>query len=144
VTIYTLGYSGWSVEAIKTFVESVNGVAVDVRMVPRSRYAPFNGTAFSRLLGERYCWLSDFGNVNYKNGGPIAIGNFDKGVEQLGPVKDAGKAVVLMCGCPDVNICHRKILAERLAQRWGAEVVHVAAPPKVKPSPVSQSSKSLF
>ena len=68
--IYTLGYSGWSVEAIKTFLESVNGVAVDVRMVPRSRVAAFNGTAFSRLLGERYYWLSDFGNVNYKSNGP--------------------------------------------------------------------------
>jgi hypothetical protein len=49
-----------------------------------------------------------------------------------------------MCGCPDVNVCHRKVLAERLAKRWGAEVEHVAAPPKVKPSPVSQSPKSLF
>ena len=27
--IYTLGYSGWSVEAIKTFLESVNGVAFE-------------------------------------------------------------------------------------------------------------------
>ena len=134
--IYTLGYSGWSVEAIKTFLESVNGVAVDVRMVPRSRVAAFNGTAFSRLLGERYYWLSDFGNVNYKSGGPITIADFDKGVERLGPLKNTGKAVVLMCGCPDVNVCHRKVLAERLAKRWGAEVVHVSAPPKTtKPEP---------
>ena len=59
-------------------------------------------------------------------------------------MRTAGRAVVLMCGCPDVNVCHRKVLAERLAQRWGAEVVHVAAPPKVKSSPVSQSSKPLF
>ena len=142
--IYTLGYSGWSVEAIKTFLESVNGVAVDVRMAPRSRVAAFNGIAFSRLLGDRYYWLSDLGNVNYKNGGPIAIADFDKGVERLGPLRTAGKAVVLMCGCPDINTCHRKVLAERLAKQWGAEVVHVAAPPKVKPSPVSQSPKSLF
>ena len=134
--IYTLGYSGWSVEAIKTFLESVNGVAVDVRMVPRSRVAAFNGTAFSRLLGERYYWLSDFGNVNYKSGGPIAIADFDKGVERLGPLRTAGRAVVLVCGCPDVNVCHRKVLAERLAKRWGAEVEHVAPPPKpAKPEP---------
>ena len=134
--IYTLGYSGWSVEAIKTFLESVNGVAVDVRMVPRSRVAAFNGIAFSRLMGERYYWLSDFGNVNYKNGGPIAIADFDKGVERLGPLKSTGKAVVLLCGCPDVRTCHRKVLAERLAERWGAEVEHVAPPPKpAKPEP---------
>ena len=134
--IYTLGYSGWSVEAIKTFLESVNGVAVDVRMVPRSRVAAFNGTAFSRLLGEWYYWLSDFGNVNYKNGGPIQVVNFDQGAIRLGILKDAGKAVVLLCGCPDVNTCHRKVLAERLAQRWGAEVEHVAPPPKpAKPEP---------
>ncbi len=72
--IYTLGYSGWPVEAIKTFLESVNGAAVDVRMTPRSRVAAFNGTAFSRLLGERYYWLSDFGNVNYKTIPPDMLG----------------------------------------------------------------------
>ena len=116
--IYTLGYSGWSVEAIKTFLESVNGVAVDVRMVPRSRVAAFNGTAFSRLLGDRYYWLSDFGNVNYKSNGPIAITDFDKGVERLLPLRKAGRAIVLLCGCPDVNVCHRKVLAERLARLW--------------------------
>ena len=81
-------------------------------------------------------WLSDFGNVNYKNGGPIAIADFDKGVERLGPLRTAGRAVVLMCGCPAVNVCHRKVLAERLAERWGAEVEHVAPPPKpAKPEP---------
>jgi uncharacterized protein (DUF488 family) len=128
VKIYTLGYSGWNVKAIKTFLESVNGVAVDVRMKPRSRIAAFNGIAFSRLLGDRYYWLSDFGNVNYKNGGPIAIADFDKGVERLGPLRTAGRAVVLMCGCTDVNVCHRKVLAERLAQRLGAEVEHVVPP----------------
>jgi uncharacterized protein (DUF488 family) len=143
VKIYTLGYSGWSVEAIKTFLESVNGVAVDVRMVPRSRVAAFNGTAFSRLLGERYYWLSDFGNVNYKSGGPIAIADFDKGVERLGPLRTAGKAVVLLCGCPDVNVCHRKVLAERLAQRWGAEVEHVVPPPKI-PKPEPSGPPKLF
>ena len=101
--IYTLGYSGWSVEAIKTFLEFVNGVAVDVRMVPRSRVAAFNGTAFSRLLGERYYWLSDFGNVNYKSGDSIAIADFYKGVERLGPLKTAGRAIVLLCGCVVLN-----------------------------------------
>ncbi len=116
--LYTLGYSGWNVEAITTFLESVNGVAVDVRMAPRSRVAAFNGTAFSRLLGERYYWLADFGNINYKSNGPIAIANFDKGVERLAPLRTAGRAIVLMCGCPDVNVCHRKILAERLAELW--------------------------
>jgi uncharacterized protein (DUF488 family) len=124
-------------------LESVNGVAVDVRMVPRSRVAAFNGTAFSRLLGERYYWLSDFGNVNYKNSGPIAIADFDKGVERILPLKTAGRAVVLMCGCADINTCHRKVLAERLAKRWGAEVEHVAPPPKtVKPE--SSGPPKLF
>ena len=66
MTIYTLGYSGWKPQAIKEFLESIDGMAVDVRMVPRSRYAPFNGTSFSRLLRDRYCWVQEFGNANYK------------------------------------------------------------------------------
>ena len=28
-----------------------------------------------------------------------------------------------MCGCPDVNVCHRKVLAERLAQLEVADVL---------------------
>jgi hypothetical protein len=84
-------------------------------MAPRSRVAAFNGTAFSRLLGERYYWMSDFGNVNYKNGGPITIANFDKGVERLGPLKNAGKAVVLLCGCADINTCVRSVRSKLAA-----------------------------
>jgi len=39
VKIYTLGYSGWTALAIKETLERLDGVAVDCRMVPRSRVA---------------------------------------------------------------------------------------------------------
>lgn len=139
--IYTMGYCGRSPASILEFLEKVDGVAVDVRMVPRSYVARFNGSAFQKVFGARYLWVQDFGNINYKNGGPIAIADFDKGVKRLELLRTAGRVIVLMCGCPDVNVCHRKVLAQRLAEQWGAEVVHLPPPPKTaKPEPSGQTT----
>jgi uncharacterized protein (DUF488 family) len=108
----------------------------------------------------RYVWLKEFGNKNYKGTfEQIEIADFPAGEQRLremlgmnpssaassgasGPASPgsvvSSKAVVLMCGCRDVNICHRKVVAQRLAELWGAEVVHLAAPAKLKPEIVGQ------
>ena len=41
-----------------------------------------------------------------------------------------GGAIILLCGCADVTQCHRKVLAERLAEAWSANVVHLTSPAK--------------
>ena len=40
MTIYTLGYSGWKIEDVEAVMERLDAILVDVRMVPRSRWAP--------------------------------------------------------------------------------------------------------
>jgi uncharacterized protein (DUF488 family) len=145
MTIYTIGYSGWKIEDVETVLERLDAILVDVRMVPRTRWTPlWNGSVLHDRLGDRYVWLREFGNKNYKGTfEQIKIVDFPAGEQRLRELlaKDAsGKAVVLMCGCRDVNVCHRKIVAEMLAQAWGAEVVHLTRPD----NGISSSQPALF
>lgn len=186
-TIYTLGYSGWKIEEIEATLTRLDAVLVDVRMIPRSRWAPqWNGTALHNRLGDRYVWLKEFGNRNYKGTfDQIEIADFPAGEQRLrelagmpspdpAPTSSAavpgsapldasldsaalaplsagkaegiaaspveGKAIILFCGCADVNQCHRKVLADWLARTWGAEVVHLTRPE----NQISSSQPTLF
>ena len=140
--IYTLGYSGWKIEDVEAVLERLNAILVDVRMVPRTRWQPqWNTAVLHARLGDRYVWLREFGNRNYKGTfAEIEIADFPAGEKRLREIAATGKAVVLLCACRDVNICHRKVLAERLAQAWDAEVVHLTRPDNV----ISGSLPKLF
>jgi uncharacterized protein (DUF488 family) len=130
--IYTIGYSGWKIEDVEAVLERLDAILVDVRMVPRTRWTPaWNSSVLHDRLGDRYVWLREFGNRNYKGTfEQIEIADFPAGEKRLRELTATGKAVVLMCGCRDVNICHRKVLAERLAVEWVVDVCHLSPPPK--------------
>ncbi len=128
-TIYTLGYSGWKIEDVEAVVKHLDAILVDVRMVPRSRSAVWNGSTLHNRLGDRYVWLKQFGNRNYRGTvEQIEIADFPAGAVRLQAIAAGGRAIILLCGCPDVNQCHRKVLVEWLAQTWKAEVVHLTRP----------------
>lgn len=133
MTIYTVGYSGWKAEDVAATAERLDAVVADVRMVPQSRFQPvWNRTALSARLGERYAWLKEFGNRNYKGTfEQIEIVDFPAGEQRLRQLTAGGKSVILLCSCKDVNVCHRKVLAERLAESWKVEVIHLPTPPRV-------------
>lgn len=151
MTIYTLGYNGWKIEEVEAVLAQLDAILVDVRMVPRTRWTPqWNGSVLHDRLGDRYVWLKQFGNRNYKGTvDQIEIADFPTGERRLRElikkgsddsaaipatapalpsVSEAGKSIILMCGCRDVNVCHRKPLAEWLANVWKAEVVHLTHP----------------
>jgi len=131
MTIYTLGYSGWKLDDIRAAVDRLDAVLVDVRMVPRSRCPQWNGSTFFRMFGDRYVWLKEFGNRNYKGTvEQIVILDFPAGEKRVADLASGGRAIILLCGCADVNQCHRKVLAERLAEAWSANVVHLTSPAK--------------
>jgi len=133
MTIYTLGYSGWSADDVASLLDRLDAVLVDVRMSPRSRNPAFSGRRLAERLGDRYRHVRGLGNTNYR-GGEIVLHDWDGGLKELQALTSGGRAVVLMCACADVNVCHRKVVAERLAELWSAEVVHLtpadAAPPQ--------------
>lgn len=122
-TIYTLGYTGWKIDDVAATLDRLDAVLVDVRMVPRSRNPIWNSTALAKRFGERYIWLRQFGNKNYKGTfEQIEIVDFAAGAHrllELFPPKPGsivpGKPIILFCGCKDVSQCHRKVLAAHLA-----------------------------
>jgi uncharacterized protein (DUF488 family) len=136
-TIYTLGYHGWTIEQFKAVVQRLDALVVDVRMMPRSRWdIVWRSESLRAGLGARYVWIKQFGNLNYK--GTIdscKIADFGAGARLLDELSTtpigAGKAIILLCGCRDVNDCHRKIIADKLAALWHKEIVHLPTPEKV-------------
>lgn len=120
--IYTLGYAGWTLPALCELVERLGGLVVDVRMSPRSRHPHFTGKALREALGDRYVHVRAFGNELYKTS-RIRLVDFEAGAEAL--ERMARRPVILLCACGDVTICHRRLVAERLARRWQTEVIHL-------------------
>ena len=129
MTIYTLGYTGWKVDDVADVLERLNAILADVRMVPRSRNPIWNSGALAKRFGDRYVWLKQFGNRNYKGTfEQTEIVDFAAGEKRLRELTAGGKPVVLFCGCPDVTQCHRKVLADWLAESWSADVNHLTRP----------------
>ena len=131
--VYTLGYTGWQPAELLEVAARLNATVIDVRLMPRSRWAPgFNAKALKAALGDRYVWLEGFRNLNYK-GGPIVLKDFAGAVTKLGEMSLRGPRVILMCGCADVNVCHRKLVAEKLAALWHCPVEHLERPKRETP-----------
>ena len=129
MTIYTLGYTGWKVDDVADVLERLNAILADVRMVPRSRNPIWNSGALAKRFGDRYVWLKQFGNRNYKGTfEQIEIVDFAAGAQRLRGLTSGGLAVMLFCGCPDVTQCHRMVLADWLAKSWSADVNHLTRP----------------
>jgi uncharacterized protein (DUF488 family) len=127
--IYTLGYPGWTIEAVRSLLAQANALLVDVRLVPSSRFNPaFRAASLRKALGDAYVCVSDWGNLNYKNDGPIQLRSFSGGLATVEGRLCGHDAVVLLCGCADVNVCHRKVVAARLAETWACPVEHLSRP----------------
>jgi uncharacterized protein (DUF488 family) len=119
--LYTIGYSGRTPQEIETIVELLDARLVDVRYSPASRLPQWSGLCLRQLFGDRYIHLRQFGNVNYKNGGPIQLVDYESGKAILSGLD---RPVVLMCVCSDPAICHRTHLA-RLLRQDGFEVEEI-------------------
>jgi len=131
--VYTLGYMGWRPTELLEVAERLNATIIDVRLMPRSRWSPdYNAKSLKTALGDRYVWLEGFGNLNYK-GGPIVLKDFAGALKTLSEMSLRGPRVILMCGCKDVNVCHRKIVAERLAKLWHCPIEHLERPERKTP-----------
>jgi hypothetical protein len=156
--IYTLGYVGWKMDEIKAEVERLGAVLIDVRLSPRSRFPGWNKSAFeaalkvpcpfTAALKVRYVHIPEFGNLNYKTGGPVRIFDYEIGqavlASRFGQPYRTTPAIILMCSCKDVSTCHRKEVADRLARAWNLEVEHLQAPAREKPArrPKAKSAPS--
>ncbi len=123
-TIYTLGYSKWKIEALAPVVARLDAVLFDVRYSPRSRNPDWSRKRLIEKFGDNYTHVREFGNLNYKSDS-IRIADFRGGDEKFKAAMATGKPVILLCACGNVDVCHRKVIAEQLAQWHSLEVVHL-------------------
>ncbi len=126
----TIGYSGWTPEALRATIHEMGALCLDIRIVPTSRRPVWRLAALRTLLGaDNYAHMPALGNVNAFTGGPITLNAPEQAIE---PVRRllAQRPVVLLCGCADVRSCHRLTAAAFLAaQIPGITVTHLEPPP---------------
>ena len=139
--LYTLGYSGWTPQAIQEEAQARNAVVCDIRYSPASRHPQWSKRQLAQLLGARYQHVQALGNRNYKNGGPIELADYEAGKQVIAEILTTGQSVILMCACKDVATCHRLTAAEWLAADLGVTITHLASP---KTQPTQEAQGRLF
>jgi uncharacterized protein (DUF488 family) len=131
--IYTLGYSGWTPEALAAKAEELNALVCDIRFSPASRAPQWRQGALRELLGNRYRWLKGLGNENYRNGGAIRLHQPEPSCAYIKVTLPPDHPLILMCACRDHQQCHRTDAAQVVsAYLGGGEVVHLYPPKQSK------------
>ena len=128
--IYTLGYgTASSAAVVADLAIRHQAVVVDTRLSARSRNPIWSRGALQRALGDRYVYAGDaLGNLNYKNGGPIAIADMAAGADRVSALLHdprGGHDIILLCVCAALEHCHRTVVAATLAAQLGAAIVHL-------------------
>lgn len=131
-TIYTAGYgAGWSPEMLDTAMRERGAVLVDIRYQPWSKPSQWARPKLLAHMGKtRYTHIKALGNLNYR-GGTIILVDPESGIQSLAAILNwpGIDALVLLCGCRDVNACHRKVVAElaaeQLGTRWNIVIEHL-------------------
>ena len=104
-TIYSYGYTGGKLSDLQAYAEA-GATVLDIRLRPWSWVVQWRGQNLTESIGEAYRQCQDLGNENYRTGGPIRIRNLARGLDALAWHIRRGP-VVLLCGCPEVALCHR-------------------------------------
>lgn len=131
LTLFSWGYYGWG-NATKQLVKAVDAIEesrgfkpplfVDIRISRAVRAPGFNGSAFEKLLGDRYVWMPSLGNkkIISRTGKGIQIADPEAAEELLDLAVKAAKEkrrLIFFCGCEfpkwdGKTACHRDKVAE--------------------------------
>ena len=128
--IYTMSYHGWMLDTLYQSILDHEATLVDIRLMPRSRWVPcWNRSALASTCGDRYAWIQELGNRAYKETPRrTLIADLDTGLTRLAAIVQAVPNVVLLCGCPTLEECHRLVVAQEIETRWQVPVEHLQAP----------------
>ena len=127
---YTMGYTGYSVAQIKKLAEELDAVVFDIRFRPYGRNFAFNKSRFIESLQERYEYIGELGNINYKlEMKDTRFVDLEAGIAKI---VASEKPVIIMCTCKDYYNCHRSLVARRLRE-MGHEVQEVSPRPLIPP-----------
>lgn len=124
--LYDVGYGTLkSLEVLKALSAGLgddagNAIVFDIRMTPRSRDPQWNKKSIEMAVGSFYYYhASEFGNVNYKNGGPILIKDPSYGLRSIEHYLSGRLPVLLLCACKDRATCHRVEVAKLIFDALG-------------------------
>jgi len=129
--IFTYGYTSSTPADLAAYVEELDSYLIDIRFSPRSRVPQWRQEALHALVGKtkagraRYHWLQGLGNVQYNTDGPIVLYAPEEGVREIAPYL-AARPVILLCGCRDWHVCHRRAAATLIAEALGGTITHLA------------------
>ncbi len=121
--VYTLGYAvPGAMEQVEQVMSDPSMLLVDIRYAARSRWYPaWNKKALQSRWGVRYTHEQRLGNVNYKEREkPIQLLDPDKSLEGAVLLLRQGYSLLLLCACADYETCHRKVVAQLIAERMAA------------------------
>jgi uncharacterized protein (DUF488 family) len=127
-TLYTLGYQGSKIEHVAEYTRRLEAVLFDVRLSPRSRNPVWSKKRLTERFGDQYRHLGELGNINYRGDGPIQLRDEEAGMEELREALQ-DRPVILLCGCWDLEECHRKVIAEKAVDLFGVQVEHLEGKP---------------
>ncbi|MFZ4778712.1 MAG: DUF488 family protein [Terrimicrobiaceae bacterium] len=139
-TLLTIGYEGLDVDRFFKFLVSNSVKAlVDVRELPFSRKKGFSKNALSASVekaGIRYAHIKALGSpseirhaLKADDDYPAFFQAFDKhldaqgdALESVSEMLDTHERVCLMCFEADQALCHRSIVAKRLAELFQGQI----------------------
>lgn len=116
--VYLAGYGGRTREWLASAAHRHDATVIDIRYSPRSRRPEWSKRRLAAFLGNhadgtaRYVHIPEWGNANYRNSGDIVIADFAAGLERW---EVETHSTILLCQCPNVSTCHRKVVADLLS-----------------------------
>lgn len=100
---------------LQQWMSNPRALLIDIRYAPTSRFGQWRIHFLQNLYGERYQWEGELlGNINYDNDDPIVIADPEIGIRRLMHYLAEGFDLILLCGCRDYTICHRKVVVDLL------------------------------
>ena len=141
-TVYTIGYTGFSIESFVNELQNHGiNVVIDVRSSPYSeRYADYNKDKLELLLPSKKIYyrnyIKEFGarqdnKLFYSREGVLDFDVFSKseqflsGVEKIKNSIAKGYKIAFLCAENEPVQCHRTILVARHFHELGYNVVHL-------------------
>lgn len=137
--VYSVGYGTYGSEQyIAQLMSNPAMLLIDSRYKPHSWRPEWRQEALRSKYGARYRWAGRYlGNTAYNTRQrigdkpypvTISIADIETGIRGLMLYLAEGHDLILLCQCPDYNVCHRKVLVEALKERLpSVEVVMPSA-----------------
>ncbi|MGH2481066.1 MAG: DUF488 domain-containing protein, partial [Ktedonobacteraceae bacterium] len=116
--IYHIGYrSPSALEMIdQALEENPSLMIVDIRYTPTSRNPAWTQDTLQERYQNHYTWLRDLGNINHHADRPIQLADPNSGITQFMHLLQQ-HSLIILCGCPEYETCHRKHVIELYEQK---------------------------